>query len=331
MPASPRSRACRRRRGRPPGTQSVPTRAARRSRSTAPGSRIRSLFVTFADVASPFSFGTQYNFTATGDTKLTTHTVAQNPAVVDTQVCTVTDCSDAELARRTTSRTCSSSTRRAIRRSTRSRRPPVPRTGGTPVTITGENLGCVTNVSFGSVAAVDATNAAALLDCGSTDTVTVTAPAGKRRDGADHALDGRERRDRRAAPRKRRSRTPRRRRRRLTVQEVGQRLREGHELAGGYQLPEDVLAQVPLRQLGDPEGEGLQGLRLRRLVGRRSGAPGSRRARSRSTGTSRRPRSSRSRTAWCRTSRARASPRRSGRSRRTPARPGRSSTPSRAG
>jgi hypothetical protein len=53
-----------------------------------------------------------------------------------------------------------------------------PANGGTPVTITGENLGCVTNVSFGSVAAVDAANAAALLDCGSTDTVTVTAPAG---------------------------------------------------------------------------------------------------------------------------------------------------------
>jgi hypothetical protein len=47
------------------------------------------------------------------------------------------------------------------------------------VTITGENLGCVTNVSFGNVAAVDATNAAALLDCGSTDTVTVTAPAAR--------------------------------------------------------------------------------------------------------------------------------------------------------
>jgi hypothetical protein len=47
------------------------------------------------------------------------------------------------------------------------------------VTITGENLGCVTNVSFGNVAAVDAANAAALLDCGSTGTVTVTAPAGR--------------------------------------------------------------------------------------------------------------------------------------------------------
>ena len=49
--------------------------------------------MTFDDVATPFSFGTQYNFTAASDTKLTTARSPQNPAVVDTQVCTVTDCS----------------------------------------------------------------------------------------------------------------------------------------------------------------------------------------------------------------------------------------------
>jgi len=54
-----------------------------------------------------------------------------------------------------------------------------PANGGTQVTISGENLGCVTNISFGSVAATVASNAEALLDCGSTDTVTVTAPTGK--------------------------------------------------------------------------------------------------------------------------------------------------------
>jgi hypothetical protein len=37
----------------------------------------------------------------------------------------------------------------------------------------------VTSISFGSVVADDATNAAALLDCGSTDTVKVTAPPGR--------------------------------------------------------------------------------------------------------------------------------------------------------
>jgi hypothetical protein len=103
--------------------------------------------------------------------------VSQNPAVVDTQVCTVTDCSEPTSENddsadefilyplgdpKIDSITPSSG----------------PATGGTRVTITGENLGCVTKISFGSVIADDAGNAAALLDCGSTDTVTVTAPAG---------------------------------------------------------------------------------------------------------------------------------------------------------
>jgi hypothetical protein len=136
----------------------------------------QTLAVTFNDVATPFSFGTQYNFTAASDTKLTTTTVEQNPAVVDTQVCTVTDCSapssvDNDLSDvfilyppgdpKIDSITPDSG----------------PATGGTQVTITGENLGCVTNISFGNVVAVDATNAGALLDCGETDTVVVTAPA----------------------------------------------------------------------------------------------------------------------------------------------------------
>jgi hypothetical protein len=50
--------------------------------------------------------------------------------------------------------------------------------GGTSVTITGENLGCVTAVFFGTVAAMIATNTAAILDCGSTTQVTATAPPG---------------------------------------------------------------------------------------------------------------------------------------------------------
>ena len=160
------------------GTQFAPDTGGTQIGIDGSGFASQALFVSFADVATPFSFGTQYNFTATGDTKLTTHTVAQNPAAVDTQVCTVTDCSepsspDNDLSDvlflyppgdpKIDSITPSSG----------------PANGGTPVTITGENLGCVTNVSFGTVAAVDATNAAALLDCGSTDTVTVTAPAAR--------------------------------------------------------------------------------------------------------------------------------------------------------
>jgi hypothetical protein len=134
--------------------------------------------VLFNDVASPFSFGTQYNFTATSDTKLSTTTVAQNPAVVDTQVCTITDCSPASSADNDASDVFilyppGDPKINSITPSSG------PATGGTHVTITGENLGCVTSISFGNVAAVDFSNAEALLDCGSTDTVTVTTPLNK--------------------------------------------------------------------------------------------------------------------------------------------------------
>jgi hypothetical protein len=160
------------------GTRFAPDTGGTQIAIDGSGFASQALFVAFADVATPFSFGTQYNFTATGDTKLSTHTVAQNPAVVDTQVCTVTDCSDPSSADNDLSDVLflyppgdpkiDSITPASG-----------PANGGTPVTITGENLGCVTNVSFGNVAAVDAANAAALLDCGSTGTVTVTAPAGR--------------------------------------------------------------------------------------------------------------------------------------------------------
>ena len=136
----------------------------------------QSNLVLFQDVASPFSLGTQYNFNVNSNTDITTHTVAQNPAVVDTQVCTVTDCSPPTSANndssdvfflfppgdpKITSITPSSG----------------PSTGGTQVTIHGQNLGCVTDISFGSVQAETFTNQQAFLDCGLTDTVTVTAPA----------------------------------------------------------------------------------------------------------------------------------------------------------
>jgi hypothetical protein len=131
--------------------------------------------VLFNDAASPFSVGTQYNFSTNSNTDITTHTVAQNPAIVDTQVCTITDCSPATSANndlsdvfflyppgdpKITSITPASG----------------PSTGGTQVTIHGQNLGCVTDISFGTVQAETFTNQEAFLDCGLTDTVTVTAP-----------------------------------------------------------------------------------------------------------------------------------------------------------
>ena len=134
--------------------------------------------LVFDDVSpNQFSLGTQYNFTAHSNTDLTSTTVAQNPAVVDTQACTVTDCSAPTSVNNDPADvfilyppgdpkidSISPSSGSAL--------------GGTKVTITGENLGCVTNIAFGNAVAQDFTNAEALLDCGSTDTVTVTAPAG---------------------------------------------------------------------------------------------------------------------------------------------------------
>ncbi len=160
------------------GTNAGPDTGGTRIEIDGSGFADQTLAVAFDDIATPFSLGTQYNFTASSDTKLDTTTVGQNPALVDTQVCTVTDCSTATSADndpsdvfilyppgdpKIDSITPSSG----------------PANGGTQVTIGGENLGCVTNISFGNVAAVATSNAAALLDCGSTDTVTVTAPAGK--------------------------------------------------------------------------------------------------------------------------------------------------------
>jgi hypothetical protein len=158
------------------GTQFAPDTGGTPLAIAGSGFATQPLVVTFEDIATPFSLGTQYHFKATGDTKLTTSTVGQNPAVVDTQVCTVTDCSAPSSPNNDLSDVLflyplGNPKIDSISPDTG------PANGGTVVTITGENLGCVTNVSFGKVAAIDATNAEALLDCGSTDTVTVTAPA----------------------------------------------------------------------------------------------------------------------------------------------------------
>jgi Pro-kumamolisin, activation domain/IPT/TIG domain/PASTA domain len=141
------------------------------------GFQDQSLVVLFNDVASPFSFGTQYNFDVNADDDLTTNTVAQNPALVDVQVCTVTDCSFPTSLNNDPSDEFFLFPPGAPKVDSISPTSGVS-TGGTQVTITGENLGCVTGVFFGNTAAETFSNAQALLDCGSTNTVTVTAPPG---------------------------------------------------------------------------------------------------------------------------------------------------------
>ena len=86
--------------------------------------------IEFNDVVSPFSFGTQFNFTPNSDTDLTSATVPQNPARVDVQVCTVTGCST--VSPPPIRLTSSSSTHPATRRSTRSRPRAARRAAGRP-------------------------------------------------------------------------------------------------------------------------------------------------------------------------------------------------------
>jgi subtilase family serine protease len=126
----------------------------------------------FTDAFTPFSAGTQYQYTAASDTQIDTQTVSQNPAIVDTYACSDSGCSAQnggdELLLFPPGDPVITSIQDASG----------PPAGGTLVTINGENIGCVTGISFGGTAAVSASQSAALLDCGSTTQVTVVAPPG---------------------------------------------------------------------------------------------------------------------------------------------------------
>jgi hypothetical protein len=127
----------------------------------------------FSDAVSGFSVGTQYTYTVHGDTRISTRTVQQNPALVDVEVCTVTACSIDPPADYLYLYPPGNPKVDSVSPDSG------PAAGGTKVTISGENLGCVTGVFFGKVAAKKFSNAKALLDCGSTTLVQATAPPGK--------------------------------------------------------------------------------------------------------------------------------------------------------
>jgi hypothetical protein len=135
--------------------------------------------IAFDDEFTGTSLGTQYNFTPTSDTDITTESVSQNPALVDTEVCSETGCNlpssfnyppstADELivyppgAPDVTSVSPSSG----------------PDEGGTAVEISGQNLGCVVSVKFGSVLAESFSNEQALLLCGTTGVIDATTPPG---------------------------------------------------------------------------------------------------------------------------------------------------------
>jgi Pro-kumamolisin, activation domain/IPT/TIG domain len=129
--------------------------------------------VEFTDTKSPYSFGTQYTFNVVGDTSLSTQTVQQNPALVNVQLCTVTGCSHAgkadQLYLYPPGNPDVTSVSPASGRAG----------GGTKVTIDGNNLGCALGVFFGKRKARSFAQRPALLDCGSTITLTATSPRGK--------------------------------------------------------------------------------------------------------------------------------------------------------
>jgi hypothetical protein len=126
--------------------------------------------IEFIDNITGFSVGTQGTYAVETDTEVTTESVAQNPGLVDVELCSNTGCSYSppgdELmvyplgAPVVTSVTPGSG----------------PSSGGTAVTITGQNLGCAVGVSFGAAAAPSFSNEPALLYCGTTGVVEATSP-----------------------------------------------------------------------------------------------------------------------------------------------------------
>jgi hypothetical protein len=130
--------------------------------------------IEFNDASgSGFSTGTQQNFTVNSDSSISTKTVSQNPALVDTQVCTVTGCNIPVPADELWLYAPGDPTVDSVTPSSG------PAAGATKTTISGNNLGCVLQAFFGSNAATAVSNVPTFLDCGSTTTVRATSPAGK--------------------------------------------------------------------------------------------------------------------------------------------------------
>ncbi len=131
--------------------------------------------VEFNGAGTANSNGTQYTFTVHGNTSLTTQTVAQNPALVSVQLCTVTGCSSARPSSYLyvyppgNPKVTSVSPRSG------------PAKGGTKVTIRGQNLGCILHVYFGRARARSFAQIPTFLYCGSTIALNATAPRGKGR------------------------------------------------------------------------------------------------------------------------------------------------------
>ena len=129
--------------------------------------------IGFVDNFTGFSLGTQYNYAVKSDASVTTQSVAQNPGVVDVEVCTVTGCSFEpgvdDLFVYPPGNPKVDSILPAVGGAQ----------GGNEVVIDGSNLGCVVAVAFGRVITLTTTNSQALLTCGTSNQLLVIAPPGK--------------------------------------------------------------------------------------------------------------------------------------------------------
>jgi len=128
--------------------------------------------LAFVDNLTGNSLGTQHVFAVKSNSEITTQSVAQNPGIVDVEVCSATGCSYNPGVDEIAVYPPGDPKIEAISQASG------PAHGGNTVVITGANLGCVVAVAFGQVATFTASNAQALLSCGTTDEVVVIAPPG---------------------------------------------------------------------------------------------------------------------------------------------------------
>ncbi len=127
--------------------------------------------VRFTSSTSAPSEGSQYVFTTSGETKLSTETASQNPALADVRVCSVTGCSATSSGDEIYLYPPGAPEVRSLSPAKG------PAGGGTKVVIGGQNLGCPLRVSFGAKKAVFQ-QVEALEYCGSTTALDAVSPAG---------------------------------------------------------------------------------------------------------------------------------------------------------